>query len=76
MKKKLLNELKQQCESCCDCVLHKTRSNVVFCDGNPETATTILIGEAPGQNEDLSGTPFVGRAGKLLNEFLSDAKIQ
>lgn len=75
MKKELLDKLKKECELCKNCELHKTRNNVVFADGNPETAKIILIGEAPGENEDLQGKPFVGRAGKLLNEFLEKAGI-
>lgn len=75
MKKKLLEELKQKCAKCEACELHKTRTNVVFADGNPQSAKIILIGEAPGENEDLQGIPFVGRAGKLLNEFLEKAGI-
>ncbi len=75
MKKELLSELKNECEKCMACELVKTRNKVVFADGNPETASIILIGEAPGENEDLTGTPFVGRAGKLLNEFLVKAGI-
>lgn len=75
MKKELLDKLKCECELCKECELHKTRNNVVFADGNPETAKIILIGEAPGENEDLQGKPFVGRAGKLLNEFLEKAGI-
>lgn len=75
MKRKLLEELKNKCEGCSSCELHKTRNNVVFADGNPETASIVLIGEAPGANEDLQGIPFVGRAGKLLNEFLQRAGI-
>ena len=70
-----LEELKKTCLDCKSCELGLTRNNVVFSDGNPETAKAILIGEAPGENEDLTGTPFVGRAGKLLNEFLAKAGI-
>lgn len=70
-----LNSLKSECLNCYKCELGKTRTNIVFSDGNPETATAVLIGEAPGENEDLTGTPFVGRAGKLLNEFLEKAGI-
>ena len=70
-----LNQLKEECLNCQKCELGKTRTNVVFSDGNPITAKAILIGEAPGENEDLTGTPFVGRAGKLLNEFLEKAGI-
>ena len=58
-----------------DCALGSTRKNVVFSDGNPETAKIVLIGEAPGETEDETGTPFVGRAGKLLNQFLEEAGI-
>jgi uracil-DNA glycosylase len=75
MKNKQLKELKSNCEKCKNCELHLTRNNVVFADGNPKTATIVLIGEAPGENEDLQGIPFVGRAGKLLNEFLDNAGI-
>ncbi len=70
-----LNNLKSECLGCQKCELGKTRTNIVFSDGNPETAKAVLIGEAPGENEDLTGTPFVGRAGKLLNEFLEKAGI-
>ena len=75
MKSKELESLKEECLSCKKCVLGETRNNIVFSDGNPETAKAILIGEAPGENEDKTGTPFVGRAGKLLNEFLEKAGI-
>lgn len=75
MKEKQLNELRLECENCRKCTLGITRTNIVFSDGNPETAKAILIGEAPGENEDKTGTPFVGRAGKLLNEFLEKAGI-
>ncbi len=76
MKEKLLNELRLNCSECCKtCGLHETRHNIVFADGNPETASIVLIGEAPGENEDLQGIPFVGRAGKLLNEFLTQANL-
>ena len=74
-KQKDLNELKNICNNCLNCELGKTRINVVFSDGNPNSAKAILIGEAPGENEDKTGTPFVGRAGKLLNEFLEKAGI-
>lgn len=74
-KTELLQILKDKCNYCASCELHKTRNNIVFADGNPETASIILIGEAPGENEDLQGIPFVGRAGKLLNEFLISANL-
>ena len=75
MKAKKLESLKQECLGCKKCILGETRNNIVFSDGDPETARAILIGEAPGENEDKTGTPFVGRAGKLLNEFLEKAGI-
>ena len=75
MKENLLEELKAECCNCKKCELGKTRINVVFSDGNPESAKAILIGEAPGENEDKTGIPFVGRAGKLLNEFLEKSGI-
>lgn len=71
----LLDEFEQQCKKCESCDLHKTRTNIVFSDGNPNLAKIILIGEAPGESEDLQGKPFVGRAGKLLNIFLEQADI-
>ena len=74
-KKEVLEILKSKCEKCLACELGKTRNKLVFSDGNPDTAKAILIGEAPGANEDMSGTPFVGRAGKLLNDFLAQVGI-
>ena len=64
-----LNELHQKCQNCQKCELHQTRTNCVFGVGN-ENATLMFVGEAPGEQEDLSGTPFVGRAGKLLDKYL------
>lgn len=74
-KSEILNELKNECQNCHKCELGNTRTNIVFSDGNPNSAKYILVGEAPGANEDLTGTPFVGRAGKLLNEFLEQSGI-
>ena len=70
---KKLEQLKKECEKCCACELYKTRNNIVFSDGNPKTAKIVLIGEAPGANEDLQGKPFVGDAGNKLNEYLTGA---
>ena len=64
-----LNELYQKCASCHACSLSETRTNCVFGTGNP-IADLMFVGEAPGEQEDLSGTPFVGRAGQLLDKFL------
>ena len=63
-------ELKQTCDSCTKCGLCETRHNVVFGVG-PEHADVMFIGEGPGEQEDLQGEPFVGAAGKLLDDMLS-----
>ena len=62
-------DLKKACESCEKCELCQTRTNVVVGVGNPN-AEVMFIGEGPGENEDLQGEPFVGRAGKLLDKML------
>jgi DNA polymerase len=64
-----LDELNSLIKSCQECSLGKTRTNFVFGVGNPN-ADVMLIGEAPGAEEDKQGIPFVGRAGKLLNDIL------
>lgn len=69
-----LDELKEKLKNCKGCPLCSTRTNLVFSDGNPE-AKIMLIGEAPGADEDRLGVPFVGRAGKLLDEFFKMAGI-
>lgn len=63
------DELREECLGCRKCDLAETRTNVVFGDGNPE-AEVMFVGEGPGENEDLRGLPFVGRAGKLLDDML------
>lgn len=70
----ILNEIKNVCSQCKKCELHKGRTKSVFSDGNPN-AKIMLIGEAPGKNEDETGLPFVGRAGKLLDEILMQQNI-
>ena len=62
-------ELKKRCEDCRACALCETRTNCVFGTGN-QNASLMFIGEAPGEQEDLSGVPFVGRAGQLLDKYL------
>lgn len=62
--------LKTACLSCDACGLCKTRNHVVFGVGNPE-APIMFVGEGPGEQEDLKGEPFVGQAGKLLDDMLS-----
>jgi uracil-DNA glycosylase family 4 len=65
-----LNELKNKIEADNVCPeLAETATQLVFGDGNPN-ADIVFIGEAPGKNEDLQGIPFVGAAGKFLNEML------
>lgn len=66
---KTLEEIKKECQDCRKCGLCADRTNVVFGTGNPN-AEVIFIGEGPGENEDLQGEPFVGRAGKLLDLML------
>ncbi len=63
-------ELRQECLACTRCGLCETRHNVVFGIGK-EDADVMLVGEGPGEQEDLSGIPFVGPAGKLLDDMLS-----
>lgn len=67
---KTWDELKTACEQCERCELCKTRHNVVVGIGS-ENAEVMFIGEGPGENEDLQGEPFVGRAGKLLDKMLT-----
>ena len=64
-----LNELKQTMSEFKGCELYKSATNMVFSDGNPESKI-MLIGEAPGHDEDLQAKPFVGRSGKLLDKML------
>lgn len=61
--------LASQVSSCTRCELHETRGQTVFGTGNRQ-ADWMIIGEAPGADEDRQGEPFVGRAGQLLNEML------
>lgn len=65
-----LEQLKEHCRSCERCGLCRTRHNMVFGVGNPN-ADLMLVGEGPGEQEDLQALPFVGPAGKLLDEMLS-----
>ncbi|BEV36289.1 uracil-DNA glycosylase [Synechococcus sp. M16CYN] len=60
-----------QCLDCSACDLAKTRQTVVLSRGNPD-ARLMLIGEAPGAQEDQLGIPFVGRSGKVLDRMLSE----
>lgn len=62
-------ELEKSCGACTRCELCRTRHNVVFGVG-PRDADVMFIGEGPGEQEDLKGEPFVGAAGKLLDDML------
>jgi uracil-DNA glycosylase len=70
----LFAELRDRALVCTDCRLAETRTNVVFGVGDPE-ADLMLVGEAPGHNEDLQGEPFVGAAGQLLDELMAGIGI-
>ena len=63
-------QLEQTCHSCTGCGLCETRHNVVFGVGRRD-ADILFVGEGPGEQEDLQGEPFVGPAGKLLDDMLS-----
>jgi uracil-DNA glycosylase len=69
MDSKDLNELNENICNCKKCSLGKSRNNFVFGVGNPD-AKVVVIGEAPGADEDKQGKPFVGRAGQLLTDIL------
>lgn len=62
--------LRSACEACHRCPLGQTRTNLVFGVGNPE-AEILFVGEGPGEQEDLKGEPFVGKAGILLDKMLA-----
>ena len=69
-----LDALINDCKSCVKCSLSKSRNNVVVGRGN-NRAKLLIIGEGPGRNEDETGLPFVGRAGKLLDQILDSVGI-
>jgi len=70
-----LEELNNLICNCMKCSLGDTRKNLVFGTGNPH-ADVLVIGEGPGADEDEQGLPFVGRAGKLLNDILKAIKFE
>ncbi len=69
-----LQNFYQGMKNCQLCNLYKTRTNIVFGEGNPDSPL-MLVGEAPGRDEDLKGKPFVGAAGELLRESLKKEGI-
>ena len=76
MEKELL-KLCGEYENCQKCpALVENRSRVVFGVGNPDTCKVVIIGEAPGAKEDELGVPFVGRSGKILDEFLASIDLK
>ncbi|MCX8082346.1 MAG: uracil-DNA glycosylase [bacterium] len=74
-KRELLEEFRNNVVHCKKCALCKTRKNVVFGEGSPESKI-IFVGEAPGYNEDIKGIPFCGKAGEVLDILLSSVNIQ
>lgn len=70
-----LEALKREVLKCEACDLSRTRKNVVFGSGNPH-AKLMFVGEAPGQDEDIQGLPFVGRAGQLLTKIIEAMKLR
>lgn len=71
---KTWEELELVCKNCNKCELMKTRTNVVFGRGNRDSKV-LIVGEGPGQQEDMQGKPFVGRAGNLLDTLLCAMEI-
>ena len=69
-----LEAVRNKCLSCEKCLLCKTRTNLVFSDGIPNPKL-MLIGEAPGYNEDMQGKPFVGKAGQLLDRIFASVGL-
>ena len=69
-----LESIKNECLSCQKCALWKSRTNIVFSDG-AINSKLMLIGEAPGFNEDQTGKPFVGRAGQLLDKIFESVGL-
>ena len=70
-----LEELRQRASGCLACPLANKRTHVVFGEGDP-SAPLMLIGEGPGEQEDKTGRPFVGRSGQLLDRALEEAGLQ
>ena len=71
----MLQDFYEQIKDCQNCALAASRTQVVFGDGNPH-AEIIFVGEAPGFHEDRIGKPFVGAAGKLLDQLLGEIGIE
>jgi len=65
-----LERIRSESSVCARCALAETRTNVVFGEGDPN-AQLMFVGEAPGEQEDNEGRPFIGRAGKLLTQYIN-----
>ncbi len=74
-KAEVLNKIEKETEKCGKCKLYKDATNAVPGEGNPD-ANIMFIGEAPGYNEDKQGKPFVGKAGKILDELLKHINLE
>ncbi len=72
---KSLDEIEELVKNCTKCELCKNKNNTVFADGN-KNAKIMFIGEGPGADEDMQGKPFVGKAGKLMNEAFKGVGIK
>jgi uracil-DNA glycosylase len=70
-----LLKIREDIGDCTRCKLHKKRTHIVFADGNPK-AELLFVGEGPGADEDATGIPFVGRAGKLLTQMIEAMGLQ
>ncbi len=75
LRREAWSDLRDQVKACQRCTLHKSRHNTVFGEGPEVNCRCVIIGEAPGVEEDDSGRPFVGKAGKLLDEILRESEI-
>jgi uracil-DNA glycosylase len=69
-----LTVIQDEVKSCTKCELHATRTNTVFARGSDQ-ASLCIVGEAPGEDEDLQALPFVGRSGNLLDKTLTEAGL-
>jgi uracil-DNA glycosylase len=74
-RRRALDDLRREVEECGRCALGETRTRAVFGEGDPD-ADLLFVGEAPGYHEDQQGRPFVGAAGKLLDELLASIGLR
>jgi len=73
-KAQLIEEIRRELGNCKRCKLYRHRRNIVFGSGNPE-ARLLFVGEGPGEDEDIQGKPFVGRAGQLLTKIINSINL-